>query len=83
MNGREGTDENDLVFIVPRNDNTLIVESDFSKFSQMLDWYTEFYPSLKYSEMDSERMVALSTGLALTVALSARRWMLPVVAPMS
>ena len=61
LNGREGTYENDLVFIVPRNDNTLIVTGDCPQFKQALDWHAEFYPSLKYSESDSERTVPVGT----------------------
>ena len=37
LDGREDTDENDLVFIVPRNDNTLIVGG----IAQANEWGTE------------------------------------------
>jgi len=73
LDGREDTDENDLVFIVPRNDNTLIVGGiaqanewdkdltwdNFPKFKQMLDWNAEFYPPLKNAEIDPVRPVAV------------------------
>ena len=61
MNDREGTYENDVVFIVPRNDNTLIVSGDCPQFKQALDWHAEFYPSLKHSDIDSERTVTVGT----------------------
>ena len=39
------------MFIVPRNENTLIVGGNYHQFEQTLDWNAEFYPSLKYPEV--------------------------------